>query len=74
MTAADLEELDAAEQRFAALTLQLREQARGGVASESPLFVEWMQANYAFHDVIYRVAGDAARGAAREGRAADVHR
>ena len=56
MTVADLEELDAAEQRFAALTLQLRRQARGGLASESPLFVEWMQANYAFHDVIYRVA------------------
>src|SRR3954463_2246782 len=56
MTAADLDELDAAELRFAALTLQLRDQARGGLASESPLFVEWMQANYAFHDVIYRVA------------------
>ena len=30
--------------------------ARHGLASESPLFVEWMQANYAFHDVIYGVA------------------
>ena len=56
MTAADLEALDAAEERFSALTLQLREQARHGLASESPLFVEWMQANYAFHDVIYGVA------------------
>ena len=56
MTAADLEALDAAEERFSALTLQLREQARHGLASEPPLFVEWMQANYAFHDVIYGVA------------------
>jgi DNA-binding GntR family transcriptional regulator len=56
MTPADLEALDAAEQRFSALTLELREQARHGSASESPLFVEWMQANYAFHDVIYAVA------------------
>ena len=56
MTAADLEALDAAEERFSALTLELREQARRGLASESPLFVEWMQANYAFHDVIYGVA------------------
>jgi len=56
MTPADLEALDAAERRFSALTLELREQARRGSASESPLFVEWMQANYAFHDVIYAVA------------------
>jgi DNA-binding GntR family transcriptional regulator len=56
MTPADLEALDAAERRFSALTLQLRDQARHGLASESPLFVEWMQANYAFHDVIYSVA------------------
>ncbi len=56
MTPADLEALDAAEQRFSALTLELREQARHGLASESPLFVDWMQANFAFHDVIYAVA------------------
>jgi DNA-binding GntR family transcriptional regulator len=56
MTAADLEALDAAERRFSALTLELREQARRGLASESPLFGEWMQANYAFHDVIYAAA------------------
>ena len=74
MTAADLEALDAAEERFSALTLELREQARHGLASESPLFVEWMQANYAFHDVIYGVAAMPLRGAAREERAADVHR
>ncbi len=56
MTPADFEALDAAEQRFSALTVELREQARHGLASESPLFVDWMQANYAFHDVIYAVA------------------
>jgi DNA-binding GntR family transcriptional regulator len=56
MTAADLAALDAAEQAFSTLTLELREQARDGEARDSSLFVDWMQANYAFHDVIYRVA------------------
>src|SRR5262245_57365641 len=56
MTAADLAALDAAEQAFSTLTLDLREQAREGAARDSSLFVDWMQANYAFHDVIYRVA------------------
>jgi DNA-binding GntR family transcriptional regulator len=56
MTAADLAALDAAEQAFATLTLELREQARAGDVSDATLFVDWMQANYAFHDVIYRVA------------------
>jgi DNA-binding GntR family transcriptional regulator len=56
MTPADLEALDAAERRFSALTLELREQARRG-EPDSSLFVEWMQANYAFHDVIYAAAG-----------------
>jgi DNA-binding GntR family transcriptional regulator len=56
MTAADLAALDAAEQRFSELTLELRAQARRGDAGESSLFVEWMQANYAFHDVIYAAA------------------
>ena len=56
MTPADLAALDAAEQAFAALTLELREQARGGEVRDAALFVDWMQANYAFHDVIYRVA------------------
>ena len=56
MTRDDLAALDAAERRFSALTLELRDQARRGEARDSTLFVEWMQANYAFHDVIYRVA------------------
>jgi DNA-binding GntR family transcriptional regulator len=56
MTPADLEELDAAERRFSRLTLGLREQAQRGEIRDASQFVEWMQANYAFHDVIYRVA------------------
>ncbi len=56
MTTADLEALDRAERRFSTLTAELRAQARTGDASQSDLFVDWMQANYVFHDVIYRVA------------------
>ena len=52
LTAADLAELDDVEQRFAELTLALRE--RGD--AEAELFEEWMRLNHAFHDVIYRVA------------------
>ena len=52
----DLAEMDAIERRFGELTLELREQARSGAPRDATLFVEWMQANYAFHDVIYRVA------------------
>lgn len=56
MTADDLAEMDRIERRFGELTLELRDQARTGAPRDSRLFVEWMQANYAFHDVIYRVA------------------
>lgn len=56
MTPADLAALDAAERRFSELTLELREQAMRRQPSDSSLFVEWMQANYAFHDVIYAAA------------------
>lgn len=56
MTREDLSALDAAERRFAELTLELRQQARRGGPRDSALFVEWMQANYAFHDVIYAAA------------------
>jgi DNA-binding GntR family transcriptional regulator len=56
MTPDDLAEMDAVERRFGELTLELREQARSGTSKDATLFVEWMQANYAFHDVIYRVA------------------
>jgi DNA-binding GntR family transcriptional regulator len=56
MTADDLAEMDRIERRFGELTLELRAQARSGAPRDAGLFVEWMQANYAFHDVIYRVA------------------
>ena len=56
MTPDDLAEMDRIERRFGDLTLELREQARSGAPGDASLFVEWMQANYAFHDVIYRVA------------------
>ena len=55
MTPERLAELDAAEQRFSELTVALRKKARGGV-EDSPLAVEWMHANYGFHDVIYAAA------------------
>lgn len=56
MTASDLAALDAAEQAFSGLTVLLREQARLGQVRDRSLFGDWMHANYAFHDVIYRVA------------------
>ncbi|MCZ7588427.1 MAG: GntR family transcriptional regulator [Gaiella sp.] len=56
MTPDDLAEMDRVERRFGELTLELRDQARSGAPRDAALFVEWMQANYAFHDVIYRVA------------------
>ena len=56
MTQDDLGALDAAERRFSELTLELREQARQGEPRDTTLFVDWMQANYAFHDVIYAAA------------------
>jgi DNA-binding GntR family transcriptional regulator len=56
ITPADLARLDEAEERFAHLTLRLREQIGAGEVPESSLAVEWMQTNYAFHDVIYEVA------------------
>src|SRR6476646_9114123 len=56
MTPADLAALDAAEKRFAELTTALREQARRADVGDSTIFVQWMQANYAFHDVIYSAA------------------
>jgi DNA-binding GntR family transcriptional regulator len=56
MTADDLRQLDEAELRFSALTLELRAKARSGV-DDNALAIEWMKANYAFHDVIYAAAG-----------------
>jgi len=55
MTENDLAALDRAEQRFSELTLALREKARAGI-EDNPLAVEWMGANYAFHDIIYAAA------------------
>lgn len=51
----DLAELDAAERRFAKLTIDLRRATRAG-EHDSALISEWAAANHAFHDVIYRVA------------------
>lgn len=48
MTPADLEELWQCERRFAELT----QRVLGG----EPLMGEWVRANHAFHDVIYRAA------------------
>ena len=56
MTAEDLLRLDAAEERFAQLTLELRAQMRGGDLGSPSMVVVWMAANHAFHDVIYDVA------------------
>ena len=56
MTPDDLARLDEAESRFGTLTLELRAKARSGV-EDNPLAIEWMKANYAFHDVIYQAAG-----------------
>jgi DNA-binding GntR family transcriptional regulator len=53
LTAADLEELEAAERRFAGLTAQLLRPEGGDRVT---LTREWVQANHGFHDVIYRVA------------------
>ena len=67
MTDADLEALDAAEQRFSELTARLRASARHG-EDTSALAVVWMRANHAFHDVIYEASG--APHVARVARAA----
>jgi DNA-binding GntR family transcriptional regulator len=56
MTADDLRRLDEAELRFGVLTLELRAKAQAGV-EDNALAIEWMKANYAFHDVIYSCAG-----------------
>jgi DNA-binding GntR family transcriptional regulator len=56
MSTEDLARLDAAEERFAGLTLELRAQMRAGEAGNTSLVVVWMAANHAFHDVIYDIA------------------
>jgi DNA-binding GntR family transcriptional regulator len=55
ITAEQLAELDAAEQRFSELTLELRRRAREG-SQDGALVASWVHANHAFHDVIYAAA------------------
>ena len=57
MTRADLDELEAIEDRFAGLTDELRRGGRLAADRRADLVTEWVRANHAFHDVIYRVAG-----------------
>ena len=52
-TPADVEELDAAEARFSAATDGL---LRGSADERRALLSAWVQANHAFHDVIYAIA------------------
>jgi DNA-binding GntR family transcriptional regulator len=54
MTPATLDELEQAAKRFARLTKELRSREPGG--DRRALMADWMRANHAFHDVIYRVA------------------
>jgi DNA-binding GntR family transcriptional regulator len=54
MTPAVLEELEDCEKRFARLTREIRSHEPGG--NRRALMGEWMRANHAFHDVLYRVA------------------
>jgi DNA-binding GntR family transcriptional regulator len=52
-TEEDIDELEAAARDFAAVTERVR---RGRVDEPLALTGEWVRANHAFHDVIYRVA------------------
>jgi DNA-binding GntR family transcriptional regulator len=54
MTPEALHELEECERRFARLTRELRSRDPGG--DRRGLMAEWMRANHAFHDVLYRVA------------------
>src|SRR6476646_8108926 len=54
MTAEDLAELDAAEKHFARISKELR--AREPGEERRSIMGDWVRANHAFHDVIYRVA------------------
>ncbi|HZR95996.1 MAG TPA: GntR family transcriptional regulator [Gaiellaceae bacterium] len=55
MTAEDLQELDAAEKRFAEISKELR--AREPGEDRRSIMGDWVRANHTFHDVIYRAAG-----------------
>jgi DNA-binding GntR family transcriptional regulator len=54
MTEEDLAELVAAEKRFHRLTQEMRSREPG--VDRRSLTADWVRANHAFHDVIYRVA------------------
>jgi len=54
ITPEDLLELEAAERRFSRLTQELRANDPG--EARRSIMGEWVRANHAFHDVIYRVA------------------
>jgi DNA-binding GntR family transcriptional regulator len=54
MTQEDLLDLEAAEGRFSRLTQELR--AREPGEERRSIMGDWVRANHAFHDVIYRVA------------------
>ena len=54
MTPEDLAELEAAEQHFAAISKELRSREPG--EARRSITGDWVRANHAFHDVIYRVA------------------
>jgi DNA-binding GntR family transcriptional regulator len=54
MTPEGLEELEEAEMRFTRLTKEVRSHDPGG--ARRSLMTDWMGANHAFHDVLYRVA------------------
>jgi DNA-binding GntR family transcriptional regulator len=55
MTPEALAELDEAEKRFSRLTKEVRSHEPGGGTRRS-LMSDWMSANHAFHDILYRVA------------------
>jgi DNA-binding GntR family transcriptional regulator len=54
MTPEDLEELDGCERRFSAISQELRAREPGD--ERRSITGDWVRANHAFHDVIYRVA------------------
>ncbi len=54
MTPDDLEELEAAERRFAEISQELRALEPG--EARRTIMGDWVRANHAFHDVIYRAA------------------
>lgn len=55
LTAEALAELEECEKRFSRLTKEVRAREPGG--DRRSLMANWMSANHAFHDVLYRTAG-----------------